>query len=73
MLEAFGDFWVGDAELAQQRESPPVFLFDGWGISRLQFPKCRTEPRGVLAALRFLSEHSAPAEWQECFGDVTLS
>lgn len=63
---------VGDVELAQQRESPPVFLFDGRGTSRLQFPKPRTEPGVVLAAgRRFLNERSPPAERQECFGNVS--
>lgn len=65
---------VGDAELAQQWESPPMFLFGSRGTSRLQFLKARTEPRMVLAAVRrFLKEQSAPAERQECFGNVTLS
>lgn len=28
---SLGFFWVGDVELAQQRESPPMFLFDSPG------------------------------------------
>lgn len=63
---------MGDAELAEQRESPPVFLFDSRGTSELQFPKPRAEPRAVLAAVRrFLNEQRPPAERQECFGNVS--
>lgn len=67
-----GLFWevvigVGGVELAQQRESPPMLLFGSRG-TRLQFPKARTGPRAVLAAVRrFLKEQSAPAERQGMF------
>lgn len=62
---------MGDAELAQQQESPPVLLFDSRGTFRLPFPKARMEPRVVLAAVRFPNEQSPPAERQECFGNVS--
>lgn len=67
-----GFFGVGDVELAQQWESPPVFLFG----EPLQAPVPQAQSRaqdGAAAVRRFPDEQCPSAERQECFGNVSLS